>query len=79
MHQFRFVAARHGMVYIKKPSSAAEWEITLVHDDSWQTPPDELPPVITPNGLSTECEQYLNEKIREFCPDGKKDIVCPKP
>ena len=34
LHQFRFSAARHGKVYVKESSSAAEWEITLVRDDS---------------------------------------------
>ena len=79
LHQFRFSAARHGIVYVKESSSAAEREITLVRDDSWQPSPDELPPFVTPNGLSTEHQQYLYEKIREFCPNDKKDIVCPRP
>ena len=79
LHQFRFSAARHGKVYVKESSSAAEREITLVCDDSWQPSPDELPPFVTPNGLSAERQQYLFEKIREFCPNDKKDIVCPRP
>ena len=79
MHQFRFSAARHGRMYVKESSSAAEWEITLVHDDSWQPSPDELPPVVILNGLSEERQQHLYEKIREFCRDDKKDIVCPRP
>ena len=79
LHQFQFSAARHGKVHVKESSSAAEREITLVRDDLWQPSPDELPPVVTPNGLSAERQQYLFEKIREFCPDDKKDIVCPRP
>ena len=67
------------MVYIKESSSAAEREIQLVCDTTWQPSPDELPEVVQPNGLSAECKQYLYEKIREFCPDDKKDSVCPKP
>ena len=39
----------------------------------------ELPPVVTPSGFSAERKQYLNEKIREFSPDDKKDIICPMP
>ena len=79
LHQFRFSVTRHGIVYVKESSSAAEREITLVCDDSWQPSPDELPPVVTPNGLSAERQQYLYEKIREFSPDDKKDIVCSRP
>ena len=64
LHHFWFSAARHGIVYIKESSSTAEWEITSVRDDSWQPSPNELPPGVTPNGLSEECNQYLYEKIR---------------
>ena len=62
LHQFWFSAARHGIVYVKESSSAAEREITLVCDDSWQPSPNELPPVVTPNGLSAERKQYIYEK-----------------
>ena len=79
LHQFQFSAARHGRVYVKESSSAAEPDITLVCDDLWQPSPDELLPVVTPNGLSAERQQYLYERIREFCPDDKKDIVCLRP
>ena len=67
-----FQQLRHGIVYIKESSSTAEREITLVRDDLWQPPPDELPPTVTPSGLSAERKQYLYEKIREFCPNDKK-------
>lgn len=38
---------------------------------------------MTPNGLSLErqCKErqwYLYDKIREFCSDSTKDLVCPK-
>ena len=61
LHQFRFSTARHGIVCVKELSSAAERETTLVRDDSWQSSPVELPPVVTPNGLSAEHQQYLYE------------------
>ena len=50
-----------------------------MRNDSWQPYPHQLPAVVMPNGLSSERKQYLYEKIREFCPDEKKDTVCPKP
>jgi len=34
---------------------------------------------IDPAGLSHERKIYLYEKIRQFCSDKNKDILCPKP
>ena len=79
LHQFRFSVAKRGVVFVKELSTATEREIRLVRDDSWKPSPHELPVVVIPNGLSAERKQYLYDKIREFCPDDKKDTVCPKP
>ena len=79
LHQFRFSVAKRGVVFVKELSTATEREIRLVRDDSWKPSPHELPVVVVPNGLSAERKQYLYDKIREFCPDEKKDTVCPKP
>ena len=79
LQHFRFSSTKPGMVYVKESSSAVEREIQLVRDTTWRPSPHELPEIIQPNGLSAERKQYLYEKIREFCPDGKKDSVCPKP
>lgn len=79
LHQFRFSVAKRGVVFVKESSTATEREIRLVRDDSWKPSPHELPVVVIPNGLSAERKQYLYDKIREFCPDDKKDTVCPKP
>ena len=66
-------------MYVKESSSATEREIVLVRDSTWQPSPHELPVVVKPSGLSAERKQYLYEKIREYCPDEKKDSVCPIP
>ena len=54
-----------------------ERTITLFKDPSWTSTPGEL--VIVPPGLSLERQWYLHDKIREFCPDHCKDLVCPRP
>ena len=74
LHQFRFSAAKRGIVTVKESSTATKREITLVRGDSWQPYPHQLPAVVTPNGLSSERKQYLYEKIREFCPDEKRTL-----
>lgn len=79
LQHFRFSTAKPGMVYVKESSSAVEREIQLVRNTTWQPSPHELPEVVQPNGLSAERKQYLYEKIREFCPDNKKESVCPIP
>ena len=43
------------------------------------TLPDELPPTIRPNGLSSQRQEYLYQEIREFVDFDKQDLVCPKP
>ena len=37
------------------------------------------PNVIPPKGLSLDYQWYLFDWIRQFCPDGTKDLVCPRP
>ena len=40
----------------------------------------ELPSVITPSGMSLERQQYLYDKIRQFCSTEKAaELTCPKP
>ena len=79
MHNFRFAASSPGAVFVKSDSSAAERKINLLRDASWAPSVHQLPPVIVPTGLSAERQLYLYEKIREYCPPEKQDIVCPKP
>ena len=76
---FRFSRTSPGDVYVKSSSTGSEKKITLLKEQSWQPSPDELPEAIEPNGMSPERQLYLYEKIREFCTDSTKDLVCPKP
>ena len=41
--------------------------------------PKGLPPIIRPQGLSMERQNYLYGEIREFCREGTEDLVCPPP
>ena len=79
MHHFKFTACKPGMVFVKDSSTGAERLINLLKDTPWRPSADQLPPTVVPNGLSIERQWYLYDKIREFCPDNKKDTVCPKP
>ena len=76
---FRFTHEEPGVVYVKSSGCGAEKRITLLKDTLWQPSPSDLPSVIVPNGLSLERQWYLYTKIREFCPEAVKDLVCPKP
>ena len=51
----------------------------MIGDLSWAPLPTDLPPVITPEGLSYERQSYLYDKIREYCRPQVRDEVCPRP
>ena len=76
---FRFSRSAPGAVYVKNSSAGVEKKITLLKDELWKPSPNDLPQTVVPNGLSPERKLYLYEKIREFCTDSTKDLVCPKP
>ena len=40
--------------------------------------PTDLPPVVTPSGLSAERQWYLFDSIQEYCPETCRDDVCLK-
>ena len=79
MHHFRFTADRPGCVFVKDSSDGTERRINLLKDKSWRPSAADLPEIITPPGLSLERQWYLYNKIRDFCPDNTKDLVCPLP
>jgi len=79
MHHFRFASSSPGAVFVKSVGSDNERKINLLKNATWNPSAHELPPVVVPSGLSRERQQYLFDKIREFCPADKQDIVCPKP
>ena len=79
LHHFWFSATHPGTVFVKTSSDDEEGSIQLLKDTTWKHTASQLPPVIVPNGLSLERQWYLFDKIREFCSDESKDLVCPKP
>ena len=79
LHHFRFSATHPGCVFVKMSSDDVERCIQLLKDPAWRPTASNLPPVIIPQGLSLERQWYLYDKIREFCSDETKDLVCPKP
>ena len=80
MHHFRFTSDHPGCVFVKNSSDEkTETKITLLKDTSWKPHKNFLPEKITAPGLSLERQYYLYNKIREFCSDDVKDLVCPKP
>ena len=76
-HYFHFDSRKPGKVYVKTYSDEPEKEIELLTDPNWRPSASKLPQVVTPAGLSKERQQYLYEKIREFCPEYARDLVCP--
>ena len=79
LHHFRFSATHPGCVFIKTSSDDVECCIQLLKDPTWRPTASNLPPLIIPQRLSLERQWYLYDKIREFCSDYTKDLVCPKP
>ena len=76
---FRFTADHPGCVFVKSSCNGPESKINLVKDATWSPSAADLPEVIPPPGLPLERQWYLYNKIREFCPDNTKDLVCPRP
>ena len=79
LHYFQFMKDKPGMVMVRETTAGPERCIKLLKDPSWKPSPTKLPPVVTPSGLSIERQWYLFDKIREYCPDSKKDLVCTEP
>ena len=79
-HHFLFAAEHPGVVMLKELSdSDCCNSFTMLVDAKWCPLARELPPVISPAGLSTAREWYLYTQIREFCRDGTEDRTCPMP
>ena len=79
MHHLTFTHTKPGCVIVKDSVTSPEREINLIRDKSWKPTTTDLPPMIPPPGLSLERQQYLFDKIREFCPPDCRDLVCPQP
>ena len=79
LHHIRFDSAHPGYIFVKERAGSPEVKRSILKDESWSPKADELPPVLSPAGLSNQRQWYLHDKIREFCPDRLKDITCPQP
>lgn len=63
-HSFQFL--RTGEVIICEYSNSPETKLNLLKDSTWRPAYTALPPIILSSGLSSECQGYLFEKIREY-------------
>ena len=54
-------------------------EFNLLTTKKWKPSLTDLPPAVTPKGLTSTRQWYLYDKIREYCSDSAKDQVCPLP
>ena len=77
-HHFRFERNHTGAVFLRKTAVAKEEKRKLLRV-VWKPSVVDKPPSIIPQGLSYERKKYLHKKIREYCRDDVRDIVCPDP
>ena len=75
---FRFERDHPGVVFLKKTATADEEQRVLLRG-VWSPSPVDKPPSITPAGLSLERRKYLYDRIREYCREDTKELVCPNP
>lgn len=78
-HHFRMSSCTPGYVFVREGIEDPEKKINIIKNNTWMPSQDTMPPLIDPPGLPLERQWYLYNKIREFCPDEAKDLVCPKP
>ena len=78
-HQFLFNSTQPGVVTCKEFSDSNSVDFNISKIISWNPVATDLPPVLTPKGLSADRQWYLYEKIRPYCDNYSDDIVCPLP
>ena len=77
-HQFHIRSSSPGTIECREFSDTSTITVSLLKD-AWQPAATDLPPTISPSGLSSERQWYLFDKIRPFCEDKYQDITCPQP
>ena len=77
-HHLCFERDCPGVVFFKKTATADEEQPVLLCG-VWSPSPVDKPPPITPPGLSLERHKYLYDRIREYCREDAKYLVCPNP
>ena len=78
IHHFIIHSPEPSEIQLKQSVDSSTVKMTLLRSPS-VIPPDTLPPVISPRGLSPERQWYLFDKIREYCRLQLQDITCPLP
>ena len=77
-HHFYFSKEHPEEVAVCEFADKEEMKIpTLKPDASINN--SELPPTLSPSGLSEQRQQYLFNEIRVFCDEKYQDITCPEP
>ena len=76
-HHFQFLST--GEVIIREYSNSPETKLNPLKDSTWRPASTTLPPISLTSRLSSECQAYLYEKIRDYCWAETKDLVCPHP
>jgi len=66
-HHFKFDALHPGVVEVQEGANEMSKKLKLLTDPMCRPLPHDLPPIITPAGLSDEHVMYLHDKIREYC------------
>ena len=76
LHHFQFTSEDLGTVIVKRSCDGEEERLDLMIS---QPSVEDFPELVLPSGLSDARQWYLFQKIRDFCSDETKDIVCPLP
>lgn len=77
-HKFIFSCEFKGRVRLYESAYSPEFtEFVMCADHKIVS--DDLPPTVSPIGLSAQRQLYLYNSIRPFVADHSKDILCPKP
>ena len=76
LNHFQFTSEDLGTVTVKRSCDGEEEKLDLINS---QPSVEDFPEQALPSGLSDARQWYLFQKIREFCSDETKDIVCPLP
>ncbi|RUS75815.1 hypothetical protein EGW08_016407 [Elysia chlorotica] len=76
LHHFYFHKDSLGIVTLKESSDSEEQFQNLFLA---QPSPDQLPPLVKPDGLSAQRQWYLYNEIREFASPEVQDLVAPLP
>ena len=76
-HHVRFDKDHPGTVFCKQYWYSEERAINLLRNRSQLPQPDQLPVIVTPEGISSKRAEYLYKEIRDFCPAGTENLVAP--